>query len=290
MRLSIIIPAYNEARTIGAVLAAIDRLPWERLRCRRQVIVVDDGSTDGTAEAAERLLRDARRLETPPASPEAPADIRPSDEDQDYLIRHAANRGKGAAVRSGLALASGDAVLLQDADLEYPPANYPALLTPFIEHAALAVYGSRFRLAPHPSGMPLANYLANTLGTWLANRLYGLALSDMATGQKLFDRAALDRMELEASGFELCAELTAKAARLGIPILEAPIAYVARSAAQGKKFTWRHSVPVLRTILRYRRFAPDDPSGQRMAPQPGRAARVRSEEAEENVTRAGRAR
>ncbi len=228
MRLSIIIPAYNEEKTVGDVLAQIDHLDWRSLGMEREVIVVDDGSTDRTSEVAGGF-----------------PGVR--------LIRHPVNRGKGRAVRTGLSHATGDVILIQDADLEYPPSNYPNLLAPIVRGEARVVYGSRFKSRWYPAGMRPANFMANRFGTWLQNRLYGTHLSDAATGHKVFHRDVLRQLTLESEGFELCVELNARTSRLKIPIQEVPIPYRARSFRQGKKFRWHHGLRILGEILRFRK-------------------------------------
>ena len=227
MRISIIIPAYNEEETVGQVLVQIDRLDWTSLGVEHEVIVVDDGSTDCTAEVVSRFPRV-------------------------QLIRHRTNQGKGSAVRAALSRASGDVILIQDADLEYPPSNYPDLLAPIVRGDARIVYGSRFKTRPYPVGMRPANFLANRFGTWLENRLYGIRTSDAATGHKVFHRDILRQLTLKAKGFELCAELNAGIGRLKVPIWEVPIPYRARSFREGKKFRWHHGLKILRDIFRFR--------------------------------------
>jgi dolichol-phosphate mannosyltransferase len=244
VRISIIIPAYNEQETVGEVLAQIDRLDWTSLGVEHEVIVVDDGSTDRTAEVVGRLRR-AR------------------------LIRHPTNQGKGRAVRTGLSHANGDVILIQDADLEYPPSNYPDLLAPIVRGDARVVYGSRFKTRWRPAGMRPANFVANRFGTWLQNRLYGIRTSDAATGHKVFHRDVLRQLTLRSEGFELCAELNAGTGRLKVPICDVAIPYRARSFREGKKFRWHHGLSILRAIFRFRnppltREAPPD-----LAPQSG---------------------
>ena len=227
MRISIIIPAYDEENTVGEVLSQIDRLDWTSLGVEREVIVVDDGSTDRTFDVAERF-----------------PGVR--------VIRHRINQGKGRAVRTALSHATGDVILIQDADLEYPPSNYSNLLAPIVCGEAQVVYGSRFKSRWYPAGMRPVNFMANRFGTWLQNRLYGTHLSDAATGHKVFHREVLRQLTLESEGFELCAELNAGTGRLKIPIQEVPIPYRARSFRQGKKFRWHHGVRILREIVRFK--------------------------------------
>lgn len=237
MRVSIIIPAYNEEGTLGEVLAQIDHLDWTSLGIEREVIVVDDGSTDRTYAVAERF-----------------PGVR--------LIRHQTNQGKGRAVRTALSQASGDVILIQDADLEYPPSNYASLLAPIVSGKARVVYGSRFQSRSYPLGMRPANFMANRFGTWLQNRLYGTRLSDAATGHKVFHREVIRQLTLESEGFELCAELNAGAGRLKIPIQEVAIPYKARSFQQGKKLRWHHGVRILLAILRFKWRPPEVKAAQ----------------------------
>jgi glycosyltransferase involved in cell wall biosynthesis len=227
VRISIVIPAYNEEETVGEVLSQIDCLDWTSLAVEHEVIVVDDGSTDRTAEVVGRFPR-----------------VR--------LIRHPTNQGKGSAVRTALSRATGDVILIQDADLEYPPSNYSNLLAPIVRGEARVVYGSRFKTRWYPVGMRPVNFLANRFGTWLQNRLYGIYTSDAATGHKVFHRDILRQLALRAEGFELCAELNAGTGRLRVPIWEVPIPYRARSFREGKKFRWHHGVKILREIFRFR--------------------------------------
>ena len=227
MRVSIIIPAFNEERTVGEVLAQIDRLDWTSLGIEREVIVVDDGSTDRTFDVADRF-----------------PGVR--------LIRHQTKQGKGRAVRTALSQSCGDVILIQDPDLEYPPSNYASLLAPIVCGQARVVYGSRFKSRWYPVGMRPVNFMANRFGTWLQNRLYGTRLSDAATGHKVFHREVIRQLTLESEGFELCAELNAEAGRLRIPIQEVAIPYRARSFREGKKFRWHHGVRILSAILRFK--------------------------------------
>jgi dolichol-phosphate mannosyltransferase len=250
MRISIIIPAYNEEKTVGEVLAQIDHLDWTSIGMEREVIVVDDGSTDRTFDVAGTF-----------------PGVR--------LIRHRINQGKGRAVRTALSHATGDVILIQDADLEYPPSNYSNLLAPIVRGEARVVYGSRFKSRRYPAGMRLVNFIANRFGTWLQNRLYGIHLSDAATGHKVFHREVLRQLTLESEGFELCAELNAGTGRLKIPIQEVPIPYRARSFRQGKKFRWHHGVRILREILRFRK-----PSSRTQGP-PGLAPDCEDQHASE---------
>ncbi|MBI3945266.1 MAG: glycosyltransferase family 2 protein [Armatimonadetes bacterium] len=224
MTLTIIVPAYNERDTI---LEAIRRVEEADLgpAVTREILVVDDCSRDGTRE----LLR-------------AVPGIR--------LLEHARNQGKGMAIRTALAEATGEVVVIQDADLEYDPADFRAMLEPIRYGKTAVVYGSRF-LKGRPR-MRLANYIANRLLAWSATLLFRRRLTDEATCYKMFRTDVLRAMDLRAERFEFCPEVTAKALRAGYRILEVPISYRARSIAEGKKITWRDGLDAFWTLAKYR--------------------------------------
>jgi len=227
VKISIIIPVYNEFRAFDQVLDRVRSAPLPQ-SCSKEIVVVDDGSTDGTAAR----VRDYSL--------------------QGAIVGHcsAANFGKGAAVRAGIALASGDVILIQDGDLEYDPNDYARIVGPIVEGHAEVVYGSRF--LGHPQGMAFPNRVANRILTAAANLLYGARLTDEATAYKAFRAPVLRRLHLECRGFEFCPEVTAKLRRLGYSILEVPIAYNARGIAEGKKIHARDGFKALWTLLRYR--------------------------------------
>lgn len=224
MKLSVIIPVYNEVATVEEVVRRV-----RQTHLVAEIILVDDGSTDGTREALSGLAS-------------------PGDSALKILL-HERNRGKGAAIRSGLGLAQGDVVLIQDADLEYDPRDYAALLKPFDE-GALVVYGSRF-LQSEGETMPLSR-LANRWLTWATNLLFGAHLTDMETGYKLFRRDVIQSLDLHAQRFEFEPEVTAKLLKRGIPIREVPIRFRGRSYAEGKKIRPRDALVALWTLLRIR--------------------------------------
>jgi dolichol-phosphate mannosyltransferase len=229
MKLSILIPVYNEEQTVASLL---DRVLAVDVGAQKEIIVVDDASCDGTSAVLERYR------------------------DRVTLVRHEHNRGKGAAIRTALARATGDYVVPQDADLEYEPADLARLLATARSGGHLIVYGSR-RLSPenrHYSSR--AFYLGGVLVTWISNLLYGLRLTDEATCYKLIDRELIGRMELVCERFEFCPEVTAKAARLGVPIVEVPITYRPRPVSAGKKIRARDGVEAIATLLRYWRWRP----------------------------------
>lgn len=229
MKLSVILPAYNEERTIRRVLDAVLGVDLSGLPepVEKEVIVVDDASKDRTAEIAG-------------ADPRV------------RLVRHERNRGKGAAIRTGLACATGDVVLVQDADMEYSVEDYPALLRLFMESDAQAVYGSRFLKRRRPTGMRTMNYLANRILTITANALYHADLTDEATCYKVFRTDLLKSLPLKADGFDFCPEVTALVRRRGVRIHERPVEYTGRTHAEGKKVRWKHGFEAMMTLLRLR--------------------------------------
>ena len=228
--LSILIPAYQEERTIGEVLRQVGAIDTESCGFEKEILVCDDGSSDGTVGVVE-------------ASVAADPRIR--------LVVHPENRGKGAAIRTALAEARGDYVLIQDADLEYEVSDYPALLQA-VNAGADVVYGSRFLAADRPEGMRWQNYLANRILTTSANWLYGLSITDEATCFKVFRTDLLRQLELQCEGFEFCPEVTAKLGRRHIEIAEVPIHYRARNIAEGKKVRWTDGVEALWVLIKHR--------------------------------------
>jgi glycosyltransferase involved in cell wall biosynthesis len=227
---SVVITAYNEARTIAEIIARVRAAP---ISLTREIIVVDDASVDDTADIVGKLAA------------EGEGSIR--------LIRHPVNRGKGAALRTGLADVRGDIVIVQDADLEYDPRDYPQLLEPILEGNADVVFGNRFHGGAHRV-LYFWHYVANRALTLIANAATGLNLSDMEVGFKVFRTDVLRRMHLTADRFGIEPELTIKAARLRVRIYEIPIRYHGRTYAEGKKITWRDGAAALYHIARYRFF------------------------------------
>lgn len=231
MKLTVIVPAYREAATIGEVLERVLAVDLAPLGITLEVIVCDDGSDDDTAAAAERMAQADRRT---------------------TVIRLTANVGKGAAIRRALAHASGDYVLIQDADLEYDPRDYERLLEPALRQHAPIVFGSRFLACRWPEGMHAANWLCNRLLTAFSNALFGLRITDEATAYKLIRTDLLRAFELECRRFEFCPEVTAKAGLTGVPIVEQPVAYRARTASSGKKIRWTDAAAAVVTLLRWK--------------------------------------
>jgi glycosyltransferase involved in cell wall biosynthesis len=229
-RVCIVIPAYNEASTIGETIARVRAAP---LPFPREIVVVDDASHDQTPTIVEKLMADGGN------------DLR--------LIRHAINRGKGAAVRTGLGEARGDIIIVQDADLEYDPRDYPALLEPILDGDADVVFGNRFHGGPHRV-LYFWHYVANKGLTFMTNVLTGLNLSDMEVGYKVLRADVVRRLSLTAERFGIEPEFTIKVARLGVRVYEVPIRYHGRTYAEGKKITWRDGMAAVYHIIRYRFF------------------------------------
>jgi glycosyltransferase involved in cell wall biosynthesis len=228
-RLSIVIPVFNELPTVEELLRrvrAADLPPG----VERQIVIVDDGSSDGTAELLARIIGEG--------------------EGGVELVRHEENRGKGAAVRTGFANSDGDILLIQDADLEYHPRDYGALLAPILDGEADVVYGSRFHGGPQRV-LLFWHYLGNRALTFLSNLLSDLNLSDMETCYKVMRREAIEGMELRSNRFGIEPELTAKLAKRKLRIFEVPISYYGRTYAEGKKIGWRDGVAAAWAIVRY---------------------------------------
>jgi len=252
MKISILIPVYNEFRTLPLVLERVLKAPLPA-GCEREVVIVDDGSTDGTTELLRELM--ARYGDSP------------------FIVAHhsAVNFGKGAALRLGLAKATGDIVLIQDGDMEYEPNDYPKILEPLVQGKQQVVYGSRF-MGTMKKSMKWSNFLANKILTYSSNIMFGAGITDEATAYKAFHMSVLRGLRLECIRFEFCPEVTAKVRRLGYHIHEVPISYNPRAIAEGKKIRWQDGVEALWTLIRYR-LAPLERFDRRPAPTVAAASR-----------------
>lgn len=226
LTLSVVIPCYNEVTTIEDVLARV-----RDVGLAHEIVIVDDGSTDGTRDVLARL------------EAEGQSDLR--------IIYHPKNKGKGAALVTGFKAATGDVILIQDADLEYDPRDYPRLIQPIAEGISPVVYGSRFLGGPRKA-MNFWNMIANKSLTLFTNVLYNAILSDMETCYKVFRREVIEEMPLHARGFEFEPEFTAKVLKQGIRIYEVPISYNGREWTEGKKIKWTDAPIALWTLLKYR--------------------------------------
>ncbi len=223
-RLSVVVPVFNERNTIAEI---VRRMRAVELPVALEIIVVDDGSTDGTRQ------------------------ILPQLEDSTVRVKlHDRNRGKGAAIRTGLALVTGDVVLVQDADLEYDPEDWPRLLAPLIKGKAQVVYGSRF--TGERRNMLFWHWVGNRFLSLVTNVLYNSTISDMETCYKMIDRRHLDGLTLRADRFDFEPEITAKLLRRGVRVYEVPISYSGRDFSEGKKISWRDGLVALWTLVKYR--------------------------------------
>ena len=226
MKLSVLIPVYNEADTIAEILR---RVRSADTGLELEIIAVDDGSIDGTQEVLQQQ----------------------ASTDSVRVICHATNQGKGASVRTALGHATGDILLIQDADLEYDPREYPDLLRPILEDRSQVVYGSRFRGGPHKA-MLFWHMVGNKLLTLTTNLLYDTLLSDMETCYKVFTREVADKLCLRSPRWGFDPEITAQVLKMGYRIYEVPISYTGREYYEGKKISWRDGFIVLWTLLKYR--------------------------------------
>ena len=224
MRLSVVIPVYNEERTILQIIQRVKEAPLDK-----EIIVINDGSTDKTGE----LLQQNR--------------------DEVILLTHERNRGKGASIRTALPHVTGDIVIIQDADLEYDPLEYPRLLSPMLEGKADVVYGSRFFGGAHR-----VLYFWHAIGNWfitnLSNAFTNLNLSDMETGYKVFRAEVLKRVKIKSNRFGFEPEITAKVAKMGCRIFEVPISYWGRDYSEVKKIKWKDGLAAVYWILRFNLF------------------------------------
>lgn len=226
MKLSVIIPVLNEKNTIEKVIEDVISVD---ISMEKQIIIVDDYSTDGTREILKKLEADKQEIS---------------------VIYKEKQEGKGAAIRDAVLYVEGDIVIIQDADFEYKVSEYPGLLKPFMEQDADVVFGSRFM--GKIKKMKTANLLANKILTNAANLLYGIRITDEATAYKLFKAEFFKKLNLKSKGFEFCPEVVAKSAKLKAKIVEVPVTYEARNVLEGKKIKWKDGFVALWTLIKYR--------------------------------------
>ena len=223
--LSVLMPIYNEIDTLRAIVSAV-----LAQRVVGELIAVDDGSTDGSRELLAELAKEDQRMRA---------------------FFHEANRGKGAALRTAIRAIQRRYVIIQDADLEYNPAEYEKLLAPLISDEVDVVFGSRYAQAKNTQEAYFGQYLANRVLTWLCNRFTGLQLTDMETCYKMFHSSLFKKISIEEKGFGIEPEVTAKIAKMRVRLREVPIAYAARAYSAGKKIGWKDGVRTLVCIVRY---------------------------------------
>ena len=225
MRVAFIVPAYNEARTILEVLKRLDDLELEK-----QVVIVDDGSTDGTPAIVDQW----------------------GEGRDDVSIVHQTNRGKGAAIRAAIDHVDADIVVIQDADMEYDPADVPALIQPILDGVADVVYGSRLTGGKPQRAYMFWHLVGNRFLSLLTGVLYNTTISDMETGYKVFRAEVLKSLRLREDSFAIEPEITAKVCKRNLRVYELPIAYYGRSYDEGKKITWRDGFRAIWVLLRAR--------------------------------------
>lgn len=221
MKTSIVIPVYNEVATIGKVIRRIESVPLPK-----EIVIVDDGSEDGTRAVLRRLTHIP--------------DVR--------VFYHYTNEGKGAAVRTGFEMATGDVVIIQDADLELDPAGYPTLIDPIVGGRADVVYGSRFWNG-NVKGMSIWRYIGNKLLNFMANALFGSQFTDLQTCYKVFRRDVLQEIELKSDGFAFDPEFTAQVAKADFRVCEVPVRYTPRKRSEGRKYCWKDAVISVPAVL-----------------------------------------
>ncbi|HET6516313.1 MAG TPA: glycosyltransferase family 2 protein [Thermodesulfovibrionales bacterium] len=228
MKLSIVIPCYNEVQTIADIVGAVTKSPYEN----KEIVIVDDFSTDGTREVLKSTIKPL----------------------VDKIVYHDRNKGKGAALRTGIAAASGDVVIIQDADLEYDPNEIPKVIQPILDGKADVVYGSRFMGGDPHRVVYYWHMVGNKILTGLSNMFTNLNLTDMETCYKAFRREIIQSIRIEEDRFGFEPEVTAKIAKLRCRIYEVGIPYYGRTYEQGKKIGWKDGVSALRCIVKYNLF------------------------------------
>ena len=229
LKLSVIIPAYNEEKTIATLIENVQKVTLKK-SIKKEIIVVDDFSTDGTRKILLGLKGSNLKI-----------------------FFHLKNQGKGTAIRTGLKHVTGDIILIQDADLEYNPSEYGKLLRPIIEDNKNVVYGTRLEYIKHNvKNMNRLHFIGNLFLTYITNLFYNTNITDMETGYKVFRKEVIDKIKLKAKRFDFEPEITAKILKKGYKICEVPITFKARKFDEGKKITWRDGIKALFYLIKYR--------------------------------------
>ena len=238
-KLSIVIPVYNEINTIHEILRQVSNV---EISLEKEIILVDDYSTDGTREILEKISSNEKEV----------LDLIPSKGHRSIkVILHEQNKGKGGALRTGFSHITGDIMIVQDADLEYDPGDYPRLIKPILDGEADVVYGSRFLGRKRPEGILFSSLIANKVLTFISNIMTGLKLTDMETCYKVMKSSILKEIELTSDRFGIEPEITAKLAKKEVKIVELPILYHGRDHATGKKINWKDGLSAIYHILRF---------------------------------------
>jgi glycosyltransferase involved in cell wall biosynthesis len=232
MNISVIMPVFNEVGTVEQAVSSVNDVCLEPLE--KEIVIVDDGSTDGTRDVLTKMEQDYER-------------------DQVRVLYHRRNQGKGAALRTGFASATGDIIIIQDADLEYDPREYPKIFAPILDGRADVVFGSRFLGGPHRV-LFYWHYVGNKFLTFLSNALSNINLTDMETCYKAFKMQVVKDITFKSNRFGFEPEFTMKVSKRKYRIYEVPISYSGRDYSQGKKITWKDGVSALFTIVRFRFF------------------------------------
>ena len=228
IKLSIIVPAYNEEKTIVEMINRVLKVPLNNIK--KEIIVVDDFSTDKTKEVLDKIKSDSIKI-----------------------FYHQKNMGKGSAIRTALQHATGDIILIQDADLEYNPEEYPKLIKPILDKKTKVVYGSRLSyIKEHKGNMYWLHYFGNWVLTLITNLLFNSRLTDMETCYKVFTKDVIENIKLRSKKFDFEPEITAKILKKGYKIYEIPISFQARKFEEGKKITWRDGIKALYYLIKYR--------------------------------------
>jgi len=231
IKLSILMPAYNEAGTIAEIVKKIDNVDLSKVNVEKEIVIVDDGSVDGTADVVRSLQDKYSYIK---------------------LLRHEKNKGKGAAVKTAIGISSGDILIVQDADLEYDPEDYVQCISPILDGRAKVVYGSRRLNKANPKCAGLSYYIGGTGINIIFNLLFFTSLTDEPTCYKTFSSEVIKNIKINNDRFNWEPELTAKIVKKGIKIFEVPIKYYPRSVEEGKKIRWKDGVDAVLTMLKYR--------------------------------------